>query len=88
MAIGSYGYRYALVGEYLDFVLGGSRNGNTVLPQLVDHQVDDFLDVPECLVAGGTPRGGAVLLERRAIGMPAVIIRLHDYFKGIGLHCC
>ena len=86
MLIVANGHGNAFARKHLYFVLWTVRDGNAVLAQFVDDHLHDFVDVLQSLLAGVSPRGGAVLLERGAIRVPPVRVWFHNNFEGVGLH--
>src|SRR5258706_13196957 len=50
-------YRNPFIGEYRNVFFGSCGNGNTVLAQLIDDDLNDFLNVLCRFLAGGAPRG-------------------------------
>src|SRR5260370_30638938 len=86
MLIASNGDGDTFVGKHLYFVFWPVGDGNAVVAELVDDHLHDFVDVLQGFLAGVSPGGGAVLLERGTISMPPISIGFDNYFERVGLH--
>jgi hypothetical protein len=80
------GYCDPCVRQHFDVFARALRKGNAVLDEFPDNHPDYFVDMLEGLLLRVAPRGSAVLLQSRTVGVPAIVIRLHHYFKTVGLH--
>src|SRR5579871_2848577 len=86
MPIHSYGYSNALAGKNLNIILGPGGNSKTVLTQLVDDDLHDFVNVLHRFLASVSPRSRSAFLKRRAICVPPVGVGFHDHSECVGLH--
>jgi carbon-monoxide dehydrogenase small subunit len=62
----------------------GNRDG--ILLKLCHHHANILVNMLKGFLLSQAPSRSAVLLEGRAERVPAVAVRLDDYFEGVGLH--
>jgi hypothetical protein len=60
--------------------------GSPCFGQACDNYFDNCFEVGESLLGCPTPGRASPLDERRAIGMPAIIVRFDNDFEGVGGH--
>jgi hypothetical protein len=57
------------------------RGALAVFGHAVHDKLHHFVDMLQGFLAGAAPRGGATVLQGRAICVPAIVIRFHDNFE-------
>jgi hypothetical protein len=57
-----------------------------MLDHALHNQLNNFVDVLQCFIAGMPPCGSSLGFQDRAIGVPVVIVRFNDNSEAVSLH--
>ena len=72
--------------SHLHLVAGALRYRLAVLDEALHNHPHHFLNIMKRLFLGVAPRGRALPDQRRALRIPAVLIRLNDNVEGVCFH--
>jgi hypothetical protein len=82
----SYGYRDSRSIEYFNVIPGSARQRYAIFLKLIHYHLHHFVDVLESLFGSRTLRHGAILAQRRAVGVKTAFIWLHNHSESVRLH--